>query len=76
MSAPDDTNVEKQADKHRPALLGMGGVVAFAAVLLVGLIVYLTAMGNTPGGENDGITPDKAPMGTDIEETGLVDDQG
>lgn len=47
MSAPD-TNVEKQTERHRTPLAGMGLVAAFAGVLLLGLIVWLAANGNTP----------------------------
>lgn len=48
MSAPD-TNVEKQAEKHATPLFGMGTVVAFAGVLLLGLMVWLSVSGNEPG---------------------------
>jgi hypothetical protein len=32
MSAPD-TNIDKQKRRHRPALIGMGVVLAFAAII-------------------------------------------
>ena len=48
MSAPD-TNVEKQAEKHKTPLLGMGSMVAFAGGLLLLLLVWLFATGNEPG---------------------------
>lgn len=54
MSAPD-TNIEKQKEKHATPLFGIGGVVAFAGVLLLGLLVWLSATGNEPGtGETAG----------------------
>ncbi len=34
MSAPD-TNVEKQKRRHKPALLAIGAVVAFAAIVFL-----------------------------------------
>lgn len=48
MSAPD-TNVKKQADKHKAPLMGMGGVVIFGSILLLGLLIWVVANGNTPG---------------------------
>jgi len=39
MSAPD-TNVKKQEKRHKPSLLGIKGVLIFAGVLLVGLVVW------------------------------------
>lgn len=42
MSAPD-TNVDRQKRRHKIPLLGMGGVIAFAFVLLAGLVVWLSA---------------------------------
>ena len=53
MSAPD-TNIEKQTDRHKPPLVGMGAVVAFAGVLLLGMMIFLSANGNDP-------TEDEAP---------------
>jgi hypothetical protein len=50
MSAPR-TNVEKQEKNHRSPLIGMAAMVIFAVVLLVGLVVYITARGNTPDTE-------------------------
>jgi hypothetical protein len=47
MSAPD-TDVEKQKQRHRPALLGIGGVMLFGGALLVGLIVWVVAQGQEP----------------------------
>jgi len=39
MSAPD-TNVEKQKERHKAPLLGMKGVIVFAALMLIGLVFY------------------------------------
>jgi hypothetical protein len=52
MSAPD-TNIDKQTDDHKSPLLGMGAAVAFAGVLLLGLMVWLSANGNNPGEEQE-----------------------
>ncbi|MFP7673844.1 hypothetical protein ACG74X_10885 [Marivita sp. S0852] len=41
MSA-EKTNVEKQAKRHRPALWGIGAVVAFAGILLIAFLVSVT----------------------------------
>lgn len=49
MSAPD-TNTQKQAEKHRGPLTGMLMMVIWAAVLLVGLLIYLSVRGGTPEG--------------------------
>lgn len=50
MSAPD-TNVKRQKKRHKIPLWGMIASVAFAVVLLVGLILWLSAGGNEPGNE-------------------------
>lgn len=47
MSAPN-TNLEKQADRHRGPLRGMLGVVLFALVLLAGLAIWAFSTGGTP----------------------------
>jgi len=47
MSAPD-TDVEKQKQQHKPALLGIRGVMLTAGALLVGLIVWVVAQGQEP----------------------------
>ena len=48
MSAPN-TNIKKQEREHKVPLSGIAWSIIFAAVLLIGLIVYLTAGGNEPG---------------------------
>ena len=47
MSAPD-TNVEKQVKRHNTPLTGMAVAGGFAAILLLGLLIWLSANGNTP----------------------------
>jgi hypothetical protein len=47
MSAPK-TDLEKQEKQHKVPLVGMGIAVAFALVLFVGLIIWMSANGNTP----------------------------
>ena len=49
MSAPD-TNIKKQEKNHKGSLTGMRAVLIFAAVLLVGFIVWVVANGNEPSG--------------------------
>jgi hypothetical protein len=57
MSAPN-TDPEKQKERHRAPLLGMRGVVLWALVLLVLLIVFLTVRGNDPGDGEAAATED------------------
>ncbi|RVV98793.1 hypothetical protein EKE94_07800 [Mesobaculum littorinae] len=47
MSAPH-TDVERQEKRHRFPLMGMGGVVLFAILLLVLWIAWLALAGNDP----------------------------
>ena len=47
MSAPD-TNLETQEKRHKPALMGIKGVVVFALALLLGLLAWLSYQGQTP----------------------------
>lgn len=56
MSA-NDTNTEDEAKRHKPALLGIGGSIVWGAVLLVGLIVWITYNGNTPEEEGAQVEP-------------------
>lgn len=48
MSAPD-TNVDRQTEKHKPSLLGIGAVVVFAVIAL-GLFLLMVF---DRGGEQD-----------------------
>ena len=54
MSAPN-TNLDKDAQRHRGPLRGMLGVVLFALVLLAGLALWAFSRGGTP---NDASTVD------------------
>ncbi len=49
MSAPD-TNTQKQAVQHRGPLRGMALVVAFALILLVALVFFVSSRGGAPEG--------------------------
>jgi hypothetical protein len=40
--APHDTNVEKQAKRHSPAMIGIVAAVAFALLLFVGYLLVAT----------------------------------
>jgi hypothetical protein len=55
MSAPQ-TDPEKQKEKHKAPLLGMGATVIWAGVLLVLLVVFLVFRGNEPA---DGVPVDE-----------------
>jgi hypothetical protein len=46
--SPPDTDVEKQAKRHRGPLYGTLAVVVFALALLVGLIFWVVGTGNEP----------------------------
>lgn len=47
MSAPK-TDVDKQEEHHKGPLTGMRGVLVFAGVLLVGMLIYLFVYGAGP----------------------------
>lgn len=64
MSAPN-TDPEKQKEHHRAPLLGMRGVVIWALVLLVLLVIFLTVRGNEPGEEAGGATAVEEVQGQD-----------
>jgi len=49
MSAPD-TNIKTQEKRHRGPLIGMAAGVAFAVILLTGLLVWLSANADPPEG--------------------------
>ncbi len=58
MSAPD-TNVEKQAKRHRPALFGLIGAVGLAAILFLVFLAWISLSGDAPEGADvqiNGIT--------------------
>ena len=48
MSAPD-TNLEKQARRHKGPLWGMLTGVAVVALLLLGYLIWVAEEGDTPG---------------------------
>lgn len=50
MSAPK-TDLKDQEKKHKTPLTGMAWMVGFAAVLLIGLVLYLSTSGNEPGND-------------------------
>ncbi len=51
MSAPD-TNIERQTEKHKPALFGIRAAMIFGALMLVGVgIVSVSGGGDTTVGE-------------------------
>lgn len=51
MSAPD-TNLTKEEQRHKPALMGIKGALAVVALLFVGWIVWVFAAADTtPGAE-------------------------
>lgn len=54
MSAPQ-TDPEKQAKRHRPSLLAIAIVVAFALVLLFALITVVVDRGGAPQGADEQI---------------------
>ena len=63
MSAPD-TNVKKQEEKHKPALLGIKGAIGFAALLLVLFVGWVIINGQepeTPATQIDGRTGEEVP---------------
>ncbi len=49
MSAPD-TNIEKQKERHKPALFGMGAAVAWSVGLLILFVAWIVWQGGEPVG--------------------------
>jgi len=54
MSA-SQTNIEKQAKRHRGPLIGMAAVAVFALALYFGLLTYLSDQGGVPQGAEEQI---------------------
>ncbi|MGR3541925.1 MAG: hypothetical protein ACU0BS_10920 [Hasllibacter sp.] len=54
MSAPD-TNVEKQEERHKPALGGIAFALIWGLVLLAGLIAFTILTGDDPVGADERI---------------------
>ncbi|SDX96963.1 hypothetical protein [Citreimonas salinaria] len=55
--SPPDTNTEKQAKRHKPALGGMWLGLAFVALLFIGYVVYEIVSGEEPEGAETQIQP-------------------
>ena len=49
MSAPK-TDLEKQEERHKGPLIGMGAAVTWSVVLLIALLSYVFFMGDEPEG--------------------------
>lgn len=45
--SPPDTDIDKQTERHKAPLFGMGVVVAFAGLLFVGLVFWTISQGET-----------------------------
>ncbi|QDY69427.1 hypothetical protein [Qingshengfaniella alkalisoli] len=56
MSA-SETNTEKQAKRHSPALIGIGIAVAIGVIIAVVLAVSVAIRGNDPGDQDDNAQP-------------------
>lgn len=56
MSAPN-TNIDKQARRHRGPLTGMFAVVLFALLLLIGLLFYVFSGSSGPQGAQTQVQP-------------------
>ncbi|APE43081.1 hypothetical protein BOO69_06385 [Sulfitobacter alexandrii] len=74
MSAPD-TNVDKQEERHKPALLGIKGAMLFGVLMLL-IIVFLAVMRGGDdeavpvGANNDATTSDTGAVAVDPVEPG------
>ena len=69
MSAPD-TNVKKQEDHHKPALLGIKGVMLFGILMLL-IVIFLAVMRSddpapTTGSETSPVAVDPIEPGTNV----------
>tara|TARA_R110002020_G_scaffold58546_1_gene160466 strand:+ start:555 stop:830 length:276 start_codon:yes stop_codon:yes gene_type:complete len=56
MSAPD-TNVEKQERNHKPALLGIKGVLIVVALLAIAAIFYTSISRSESGAQDVPVAP-------------------
>jgi hypothetical protein len=58
MSAPD-TNVKKQEDRHKPALLGIKGAMIFGAIMVFLIVAFAFLRGEDsltdPGAGGEGV---------------------
>ncbi|MEW9919101.1 hypothetical protein AB2B41_05780 [Marimonas sp. MJW-29] len=50
MSAPD-TNVERQEDTHKPALLGIRGALIFGFAMILLMVIFTFSRGEDPSAE-------------------------
>lgn len=70
MSAPD-TNVERQENKHKPALLGIRGALIFGVVMILLMIGFTASRGMAPEADtiigDDGERVEDARMGAGVE---------
>ena len=73
MSAPE-TNVKRQARRHRPPLIGIGLVLAFAAVAMFIWLAWEASEGNTPGEDSVVIDTEEVAPGVAVEETVPADE--
>lgn len=63
MSAPD-TNIDTQERRHKPVLTGIRLSLIFVAILFLGWLAWLAAMGNSPG-EEEAVVPGAPAVQTD-----------
>lgn len=52
MSAPD-TNIERQEEKHKPALLGIKGAMLFGGLMLLSALFFAVSNGTSPAERAD-----------------------
>ena len=76
MSAPD-TNIEKQTENHKHALLGIRGALAFGFAMLLLVIAFSVLRGSEPPADtligteeaqeaSDGVNVDPVTPGTNV----------
>ena len=65
MSAPD-TNIERQEEQHKPALMGIKGAMIFGALMLIVIIGYsMLSSGDSGATAYEGEAATKATAATD-----------
>lgn len=47
MSAPD-TNIDRQAERHKPSLIGIRGAMIFGVLMIVLMIAFTMSRGEAP----------------------------
>ncbi|NNE51515.1 MAG: hypothetical protein HKN30_03840 [Sulfitobacter sp.] len=76
MSAPD-TNIEKQEEKHKHALLGIRGALVFGFAMLLLIVAFSVMRGSEPTADtvigtegaqetSDGVNVDPVTPGTNV----------